>query len=210
MRMPTVGPDAVAKLHAHEAVSERSRVGAAERARLLGVGVDVFGELEFFVREAKTHHKLRPHAVTQRLVRHDGVKLLEGIFAVLQLGFNVVFMYHPGKLVRDFVSERRRFTIRKVNNRFPKPPVSRDAQLHNFISSPSTSLRRRLSARHRMRNISTQTSCVVVALSYVPLRKNLFGFGCLTPPFHGSCPVTLFAHTNFVISFRKKVGKNAD
>jgi hypothetical protein len=46
VRMLTVGADAVAKLHTQGAVSERSRVGAAERARPLGVGVDVFGELE--------------------------------------------------------------------------------------------------------------------------------------------------------------------
>ena len=69
MRMLTVGADAVAaKLHAHRAVSEWSRVGAAERARPLGVGVDAFGELEFFVGDARRHHKVHPHAVTQACV----------------------------------------------------------------------------------------------------------------------------------------------
>jgi hypothetical protein len=70
-----VGADAVATLHAQGAVSERSRVGAAERTRPLGVGVYVFGELEFFVREASSQHELHPHAVTRGLMRHDRVKL---------------------------------------------------------------------------------------------------------------------------------------
>ena len=45
VRVLAVGAGAVADLHAQRAVSERSSVGAAERARPLGIGVDVFGEL---------------------------------------------------------------------------------------------------------------------------------------------------------------------
>ena len=65
--MLAVGVDAVAKLHAQRAVSERGRVGAAECTRPLGVGVDVFGELEFFVRDTNSHHTIHRHAVTQGL-----------------------------------------------------------------------------------------------------------------------------------------------
>jgi hypothetical protein len=77
VRMLTVGADAVAKLHTQGAVSERSRVGAAERARPLGVGVDVFGELEFFVGDARRHHEVHPHAVTHELMRHGRLRLYD-------------------------------------------------------------------------------------------------------------------------------------
>jgi hypothetical protein len=70
VRVLAVGPDAVAKLHAQRALLERGRVGAAERARPLGVGVNMFGELEFLVREARSQHEIHPHAITRRLVRH--------------------------------------------------------------------------------------------------------------------------------------------
>ena len=91
VRVLAVGADAVAKLHAQRAVSERRRVGAAESARPLGVGVDVFGELEVFVREASSQHEIHPDAVTQGLMRCGRVKLPEGIVALLQLCFQVVY-----------------------------------------------------------------------------------------------------------------------
>jgi hypothetical protein len=52
MRVLTVVVKAVANFHAQRTLSERGRVGAADCARPLGVGVDVFGKREFFVREA--------------------------------------------------------------------------------------------------------------------------------------------------------------
>jgi hypothetical protein len=52
-------------------------VGAAERARPLGVGVDAFGELEVFVRDANSQHEIHPHAVTHGLMRHGRVGLLK-------------------------------------------------------------------------------------------------------------------------------------
>jgi hypothetical protein len=79
VRMLAVRGDAVAKIHAQRAVSERSRVGAAECARPLGVGVDALGELEFFVGDATPQHEIPPHTVTHGLMRHDGVRLPEGI-----------------------------------------------------------------------------------------------------------------------------------
>ena len=68
--MLAVGRNAVVHLHAQRAVSERGGVGATERARPQGVGVDAFRELEFFVREAVREHEFHPEAVTQGLVRY--------------------------------------------------------------------------------------------------------------------------------------------
>jgi hypothetical protein len=83
--MLTVGADAVAQIHAHRTVWERGSVlGAAERARPLGVGVDVFGELEFFVGDARSQHEFHPHAFTRGLMRHERVRLLEAIADILQ------------------------------------------------------------------------------------------------------------------------------
>jgi hypothetical protein len=189
VRVLAVCADAVAKLYGQRAVSERRRVGAAECARPLGVGVHAFGELEFFVREAGTQHEFHSHAVTQGLMRHEGVKLLEGIVVNLQLGFKVVFIYPIGKLVRGCVSGRRRASIRETNNVFP-PSLSRDTHLHS-LDSPSISLHRRglPEPRHRMRNVSIHSSPVVVAHSHEPLRILVSSFGCLAPPFHGGGPV---------------------
>jgi hypothetical protein len=90
VRVLAVGVDAVAKLHAQRAVSERGRVGATERARPLGVGVDAFGELEFLVRDANSQHEIHPHSVTRELMRHGGAILLEDTIASLQLIFKVL------------------------------------------------------------------------------------------------------------------------
>ena len=125
--MLAVGVDAVAKLHAQRAVSERGRVGATERARPLGVGVDVFGLREFFVREASAQHEFHPLAVTQGLMRHDRVRLPEDIVKFLQLDFKITFVYFLGELVRDCVSGRRRVSIRKAKDYIRlKPRLSRD------------------------------------------------------------------------------------
>jgi hypothetical protein len=85
VRVLAVGANAVVTLHAQRSFSERNSVGAAERARPQGVGVDVFRELDFFVGEASIHHEVHPDAVTHRLMRHDRAKLLEGSVALLQI-----------------------------------------------------------------------------------------------------------------------------
>ena len=87
MRVLTVVVKAVANFHAQRTLSERGRVGAADCARPLGVGVDVFGEREFFVGEAIIQHEIHPHAVTRGVVRHGGAELPELLIAWLQLGF---------------------------------------------------------------------------------------------------------------------------
>jgi hypothetical protein len=119
VRMLTVGADAVAKLHAQRAVSERSRVGAAERARPQGVGVDVFGELEFLFRDASLHHEVHPDAVTHGLMRHGRVGPAELVAVLLQLEYEKLFIEFPRKLVRGCVSGRCRASIRKTVNRSP-------------------------------------------------------------------------------------------
>jgi hypothetical protein len=94
-RMLAVGADAVANLHSKRAVSERgivSRDGAAESARPLGVGVDVFGELEVLVREAEIHHEVHPRAVTQGWMRRGRVVLLEHLVETLQLAYEKTFI----------------------------------------------------------------------------------------------------------------------
>jgi hypothetical protein len=93
VRVLAVGADAVAQLHAQRAFSERNSVRAAERARPLGVGVNVFRELDFFVGEASIHHEAHPHAVTRGLMRHDRAKLVEEIVALLQTRHVIEFMY---------------------------------------------------------------------------------------------------------------------
>jgi hypothetical protein len=94
------------------------------------VGVDAFGELDLFIREASSQHATHPDAVTRGLMRHAGVKLLEIIAGILQTRHVKVSIYHPGKLVRGGLSGKRRASIRKTNNHIPIRPGSRDTSTH--------------------------------------------------------------------------------
>jgi hypothetical protein len=124
-----VGADAVAKLHAQRAVSERGIVGAAERERPLGVGEHAFSELEFLVGDATSKHEIHPHAVAYGLMRHNRAVLLGHPTDSLQPG-SEKFAHHPrSKLVCDLVSERRRASNREKNNLFPQSLSSRDTRL---------------------------------------------------------------------------------
>jgi hypothetical protein len=124
-----VGHDAVVHLHAQRAVSERGRVGAAERARPQGVGMDPFGELEVFVREAIHEHTVHPQAVTYGLMGRDSVHLLKPLAACMQYASEKLFSYYvPRKQVRDFVASGRRASIRKTSKHFPKSRVARDTR----------------------------------------------------------------------------------
>jgi hypothetical protein len=129
VRVLAVGLDAVADLHAQRAVSVRGGVGATERARPQGVGVDAFGELEVFFGDATTHHDVQPDAVTQGLMRRRRVCFLELLAACLQYVAEKCFMHLPRKLVRDCVSVRSRTaSIRKPSKYFPNTRVPRDAR----------------------------------------------------------------------------------
>jgi hypothetical protein len=188
-----VGADAVAKLHAQRALSKRRRAGAAERARPQGVGEDLLGELEFLVGDASSHHEFNPCAVTQGLMRHDRVGLLEQLVACLQLGFDEYFgIFHslrgPQSRVRLRVGAAQTHISETINH-LPRS-LSQDNRLLHNLSSRKTSLRRGPSEpRHRLCNVSAHASPVVVAQSHVPLRTRLSGFGCLAPPLHGGGPV---------------------
>jgi hypothetical protein len=94
VRVLAVGSDAVAKIHAQRALTERNRVGAAERARPQGVGVDLFvRELEFFFRDAIRNHEVHPHAVTQGWMRRGRADLLELSADVLLPGSHIVLIH---------------------------------------------------------------------------------------------------------------------
>ena len=91
--------------------------------------MDPFGELEVFVREAIIHHKVCPQAVTQGLVRHASVDLVEHLVVCLQVGSEKLFLHFPRELVRDGVSDRRRPSIRETSKHFPNSPSSRHTRL---------------------------------------------------------------------------------